>query len=252
MKISVIMAAYNSRATIGRAIQSFLDQDHPDKELVVVDGASRDDTCAIVEAFDSPLIQLTSEPDQGIYDAINKGVRRAKGPVIGLLHSNDFYSDASVLRRVAGRMETQALDAIYADVEFFPAGIPSKTVRHYRSNRFSLRMLRHGIMPAHPTLFLRRQVFDQYGEYRTDMQIAADFEFVARIFKDGALRSAYVPETWIRMQTGGASTSGLRSTITLNAEIIRACRIHGIRTSWLSVLWKYSWKMRELLPALKG
>lgn len=109
-------------------------------------------------------------------------------------------------------------------------------------------MLCYGIMPAHPTLFLRHEVFDRFGLYRLDMKIASDFEFVARIFKDNELRVAYVPETWIRMQTGGASTSGLRSTVTLNSEIIAACRMHGIRTSWPKVLWKYSWKMWELLP----
>lgn len=251
MKISIIMAAYNSQATIGRAIESFLAQDHLDKELIIVDGASRDQTCAIVESFNSPLIHLHSERDNGIYDALNKGIGMASGAVLGLLHSNDFYSTVTVLRDVAHRMQDDALEAIYADVEFFEPGKPDRTVRHYRSDRFSTSMLRHGIMPAHPTLFLTRAVVAKYGTYRTDMTIAADFEYVARIFRDGNLRAAYVPETWIRMQTGGASTSGLRSTLTLNAEIITACRMHGIATSWPIVLWKYSWKIKELFPAMK-
>lgn len=250
--ISVIMAAYNSEATIGRAIGSFLAQDHPDKELIVVDGDSRDDTCEIVRAFDSPLIQLHSERDKGIYDAINKGIRAASGDIVGLLHSNDIYSSPSVLSQVADRMQAKNLGAIYADVEFFRPGEPERTVRYYRSDRFSSSMLKFGIMPAHPTLFLRRAVFERFGEYRTDMRIAADFEFVARIFKDGSLSSLYVPGTWQRMQTGGASTSGLQSTLRLNSEIIKACHINGIATSWPQVLWKYTWKLRELFPRMKG
>lgn len=251
MKISVIMASYNSQRTVSRAISSFLSQDYSNKELIVIDGASRDATCAIVEAFQSPLIRLQSERDNGIYDAINKGIRMAAGEVICLLHSNDFYSDSSILQQVSGLMSADDLDAIYADVEFFRPSVPYTTVRHYRSTRFSPKMLQFGIMPAHPTLFLRRRIFEKFGGYRTDMQIAADFEFIARIFKDDALRSAYVPQTWIRMQAGGASTSGLKSTLLLNSEIIRACRMHGIRSSWPKVLLKYSWKAFELVPQLK-
>ena len=251
MKISVIMAAYNSQDTIGRAIESFLAQDYPEKELVVIDGASGDDTCAIVQAFDSPLIRLYSEPDRGIYDAFNKGIAAATGSVIGHLHSNDFYSTSSILSRIADRMDADALEAIYADVEFFAPGRPDKTIRHYRSDRFSPGMLRFGIMPAHPTLYLRQHVFEKYGIYPTDM-MAADFEFVARIFKDDTLCAAYIPETWVRMQTGGASAPGIRSTLSRTAEIIRACRLNGISTSWPTVLWKYSWKVKEFLPMLKG
>lgn len=242
------MAAYNSQATIGRAIESFLAQTHPDKELIVIDGASKDDTCAVVESFASPLIRLYSEPDKGIYDALNKGISRSRGEVIGILHSNDFYAKPTVLAQVAGSMSAVALDAIYADVKYFPPGKPGRTIRHYRSNRFSPRMLRYGIMPAHPTLFLRSDVFERFGNYRLDLRIAADFEFVARVFKDGSFRSAYVPDVWVRMQSGGASTSGLRSKLRLNSEIIRSCNIHGIQTSWLAVLSKYSWKVSELFP----
>lgn len=248
LKISVIMATHNSSETVGRSIGSFLSQDYPEKELIVIDGASRDSTCAVVDGFASPLIRLHSENDHGIYDAINKGIRLANGDIICLLHSNDFYSEQSILKTAANLMREDELDAVYADVEFFRRGAPEKTVRHYRSGRFSPGMLKYGIMPAHPTLFLRRRVFEQFGDYRTDMRIAADFEFVARIFKDGALRTSYVPRTWMRMQAGGASTSGLRSKLLLNSEIIKACRINGIETNWLKILSKYRWKIFELLP----
>lgn len=252
MKISVIMAAYNSQATIGTAIVSFLEQDHPDKELIVIDGASSDATYAIVRGFDSPLISTISERDKGIYDAINKGIAMAKGDVIGVLHSNDYFSDNGVLSEVLKTLEKDGSDSVFADVEFFNPDTPERTVRYYRSARFHSGLLQYGIMPAHPTLFIRRDIFKRFGLYRTDMRIAGDFEFVARIYKDEETSFTYVPKTWTRMATGGASTDGLRSKYQLNKEILHACRIHGIRSNWVKLLSKYPRKMTEYLPTLLG
>jgi len=139
------------------------------------------------------------------------------------------------------------LDAVYADVEFFRSEKPEAIVRRYSSRHFSPQKLAWGWMPAHPTLFLRRSVFDRFGLYRFDYRIGGDFEFVARIFKDGSVRYRYLPEVWIRMRVGGVSTSGLRSTLLLNREVLRACRENGIRTNWLMLLSKYPFKMLEFL-----
>jgi len=252
MKISVVMAAYNSQATIGTAIASFLEQDHPDKELIVIDGASSDATCEIVRGFDSPLISIFSERDDGIYDGINKGIAMAQGEVIGVLHSNDYFSTAGVLSEVQETLEKDGCDSVFADVEFFNLGEPERTVRHYSSARFHGGLLQYGIMPAHPTMFIRRDVFERFGVYRTDMRIAGDFEFVARIYKDAGTSFTYVPKIWTRMATGGASTAGIRSNIQLNKEILQACRIHGIRSNWLKLFSKYPRKMTEYLPTLVG
>lgn len=248
MKISVIMAAYNSQATIGAAIASFVEQDYPDKELIVVDGASSDSTCDVVRGFENPNISMISEPDKGIYDGINKGIAMATGDVIGLLHSNDVFSGPGILSDVQDTLANSGSDVAFADVEFFNPDTPQRTVRHYRSAHFHRGRLQYGIMPAHPTMFLRREVFERFGPYRTDMRIAGDFEFVVRIFKDGETSFTYVPETWTRMATGGASTDGIRSKILLNQEILQACRIHGIRSNWLKLLSKYPRKLMEYLP----
>lgn len=250
MKISVIMASYNSAATIGTSIASFLEQDHCDKELLVIDGASSDATCDIVRSFESPLISLMSEPDDGIYDGLNKGIERAQGDVIGILHSNDYFCNAGVLSHAAETLEKTGSDSVFADVEFFNLAEPERTVRHYSSARFHAGLLQYGIMPAHPTMFIRRDVFKRFGLYRTDMRIAGDFEFVTRIYKDGDTSFTYAPKVWTRMALGGASTSGIRSRILLNQEILQACRIHSIQSSWLKLLSKYPRKLMEYVPAL--
>jgi glycosyltransferase involved in cell wall biosynthesis len=247
MLISVITVCYNAQATIARTVESFLAQDYPQREMVVIDGASSDRTLAIVESYASPLIRIHSERDKGIYDAINKGIGRAQGEVIGLLHANDHFADDGVLGRIAAAFADPALDAVFADVTFFAPGQPQRVVRRYRSDRFNASLLSYGWMPAHPTLYLRRGVFDRFGLYRTDLRIAGDFEFVARIFKDGALRYRYFDEVWTRMQTNGASTGGLRSKWILNTEVLRACRDLGLPSSGLRLLAKYPRKILELL-----
>lgn len=241
------MATLNSEKTVGRAIESFLSQSHSNKELVVADGLSSDKTSAAVEAFNSEIVSMISQLDCGIYDGLNKGIQRATGDVIGLLHSNDFFVHEGVLTTIASAFEDPELDAVYADVVMFPPDHPDRVVRRYNSGRFELSKLKFGLMPAHPTLYLRRRVFDRYGFYEPTYRISGDFEFVGRIFKDGALKSVYFNEVWMRMQTGGASTGGLRSKYLLNAEIIRACRSLGIRTNWGYLLAKYPMKLGEIL-----
>ncbi|MBL4627960.1 MAG: glycosyltransferase [Roseicyclus sp.] len=255
MKLSVIMVAYNSETTVARSVRSFLEQDYADKELIVVDGASTDRTCDIIaEVADNAgmagaSISVVSEPDTGIYDGLNKGIGRATGGIIGLLHSNDVFASTGILSRVASAFEGCDLDAVYADVEFFPEHAPEKTTRRYRSGKFSPAQLGHGILPAHPTLFLKSDVFERFGRYDTSYKISGDFEFVARIFKDDSLAYRHFDEVWTRMQTGGASTSGIRSKVTLNVETLRACRTLGIKSNMAKLMVKYLRKLPEFLPA---
>ena len=245
MKISIITAVYNREDTIARAIHSVQEQDHPDVEHLVIDGASRDRTCEIVKACASPLVSLVSEPDEGIYDAINKGIRAATGEVIGLLHSDDRFAHARVLSALASHFEDTSLDAVYADVAFFSDHSPDKLIRRFNSGRFHPDRIQMGWVPAHTALFLRRRVFDRFGLYKTNYRIAADFEYIARIFKDGGISARYVPEVWVHMQNGGVSTAGLASRITGNREILRACRENGISSNYLKILSKYPLKLLE-------
>lgn len=253
MKISIIMVCFNSEATIARSIDSFLAQDYPNRELVVIDGASHDRTCDIVRSYGSPLIRLQSAADKGIYDALNKGIAAACGEVIGILHSNDLFSSPSVLSQIGRSFVAPELDAAYADVVFFKADAPDRITRHFRSDRFGPGTLGWGIMPAHTTLFLRRRVFDRFGIYKTDFKIAGDYEFIARIFHNTGLVSLYVPAIWVHMLAGGASTAGLRSKFLLNREVLRACRENGISTNYFKILSKYPAKVLEhFRPAVRS
>lgn len=246
MKFSVITVCFNSEASIQKAIDSVAAQTWPNIEHIVIDGASRDATVGIIQRSLHKIAHFVSEPDGGVYEAMNKGLKLATGDVIAFLNSDDVYHDALVLETVARSMLDQALDGLYGDVEFFNAASPQKTVRTYNSGRFSPSRIAWGWMPAHPALFVRRAIYEQFGYFQEDYRIAGDYEFVARVFKNGQIKSCHLPKVLVRMQTGGLSTSGLRATYLLNKEILRACRQNGIASNWLMVLSKYFFKVREL------
>jgi len=189
--------------------------------------------------------QVTSGPDDGIYDALNKGIAMARGDIVGLLHSDDYFADDSVLAQVAEAFGDPDLDVVYADAAFFTPSAPSKITRRFRSKRFAPDMIARGWMPAHPTMFIRKRVFDEFGLYKTHYKIAGDFEFVARIFRSGQVRARYVNRIWVMMQSGGASTAGLKAKWILNTEVIRGCRENGIKTNLAQVLMKYPAKFLE-------
>ena len=180
---------------------------------------------------------------------MNKGLKLATGEIIAFLNSDDVYSHPEVLELVSRRMQEEALDALYGNVGFFHAANPDRVVRTYDSGRFRPSRIGWGWMPAHPALFVRQSIYQRFGHFREDYKIAGDYEFVARIFKDRQMKSAYVDQVLVRMQTGGISTAGLRATYLLNREILQACRDNGIRSNWFMVLSKYFFKLRELIHA---
>lgn len=247
MKVSVITVCYNSDATIQKAIDSIAAQTWPSIEHIVIDGASRDATVEIVQRNISKIAHFVSEPDTGVYQAMNKGLKLATGDVIAFLNSDDVYSSANVVETVMHSMQLQGLDALFGDVEFFNARNPDKVVRTYNSGRFKPSRIGWGWMPAHPALFIKRDIYERFGHFHEDFKIAGDYEFIARIFKSGELKSQHMDKVLVRMQTGGLSTSGLKATYRLNREILRACRQNGVRTNWLMLLSKYFFKLRELI-----
>jgi len=247
MKITIVTVCYNAERTIAETLESVAMQSHHDVENIVIDGASTDNTLKIVERYAGRLAHVLSEPDHGIYDAMNKGLARASGEVVGFLNADDVYASNDVLSRVVDIMERESLDALFGDVEFFRPEDPTRTVRRYRSARFSPDQIALGWMPAHPALFLRRRVYESYGLFRTDYRIAGDFEYCARIFHNNTLVYRSLPETLVRMRTGGISTSGWRNTLLLNREVLRACRENGIDTNILKIFSKYPAKLLEFL-----
>ena len=246
MRVTIITACYNRAATIGGAIESVASQTYRDIEHIVVDGGSTDGTLDVVARHRS-VARLIPGPDKGVYDALNKGIAAASGELIGFLHSDDVYAGNGVIERIATEMNARALDALYGDVAFVRADDLDRVVRVYSSRRFRPSRIGWGWMPAHPSLFLRRRLFQEHGAFRTDYTIAGDFEFVARIFSQPNLRHEYLPEILVKMRLGGISTKGWRSTLTLNREVLRACRQNGIPSNYLKILSKYPAKLLEFL-----
>lgn len=245
IKISIITVCRNAVATIANTLESVAEQTYAHVEHIVVDGASSDGTTEVIRANDFRLEKWVSEPDNGIYDAMNKGLNMVTGDVVAFLNADDIYSGPDVLERVAGEFDRKALDACFGDIVFVRKDLRT-TVRYYRSQGFTPRKLSYGWMPAHPSLFLKRSLFEKYGNFKTDYRIAADYELVVRLFGKQEIRYHYIPEVLVKMRTGGVSTRGFGSSLVLNREIVRACRDNGIETNLLKVFLKVPMKLMEL------
>jgi glycosyltransferase involved in cell wall biosynthesis len=248
-RISVVTVAFNSAATIADTLRSVAVQTWPAVEHLVIDGGSTDGTLNVVTRDGARVAHIVSEPDGGIYDAMNKGVKAATGGIIGFLNADDYYAEPEVLHVVASVMHDGDLDAVFGDVAFVSEDPPRRVVRRYRSNRFRPDRLAWGWMPAHPGLFVRRSLFERVGLFLTSYRIAGDYEWIVRAFYGGGLRYRYLPRVLVHMRTGGVSTGGWRNTILLNREVMRACRANGISTNWLKILSKYPAKALEFVRA---
>jgi len=247
VRVTIITACYNRAATIGEAIKSVSGQTYGDIEHIVVDGGSTDGTLEVIARYCRTIAKLIPGPDRGIYDALNKGVAASTGDVIGFLHSDDVYPDKDIIRTVITEMASRSLDVLYGDVVYVKPENLERIVRVYSSRRFRPSRIAWGWMPAHPALFVSRQLFHRFGPFKTDYEIAGDFEFIARIFARPDFRYAYLPKALVKMRTGGISTRGWRSTLTGNREVLRACRENGIQTNYLKILSKYPAKALGLL-----
>jgi len=246
MKISVITVCRNTALTLEETIESVQSQTYPNVEHIIIDGASEDGTVEIIQRHADVVSNWISEADSGIYDAMNKGIGLATGQIIGFLNADDVFADSGVLERIAGVMADHQLDGCYADVVYVKPDMTS-VIRRYRSDRFSPDRLAYGWMPAHPTLYLRRGVFERWGKFKTDYAIAADYELVARVFGRHHLKAKYIPEVWVKMRAGGVSTRSMRSNWIISREIVRACRENGIPTNLFKVCLKYPVKLMEML-----
>jgi glycosyltransferase involved in cell wall biosynthesis len=245
--VSVVTVCRNSSASIAKTMNSIAEQIGVNVQHIIIDGASTDGTQDIVLNSAQPNVIFFSEPDNGIYDAMNKGIARATGDIVALLNADDHYAHSSVLRNVVQHFSTKFCDVVFGDVGFFKSNRPEKIIRRYDSSRFSPLRIGFGIMPAHPATFLKRDIYERFGVFRTDYRIAADFEFVARIFKQNDLRFHYMDEVLVKMQTGGVSTRGIRSRITLNQEILRACKENSINSSPFHLACKIPFRLLELI-----
>ena len=251
MTLSLITVTFNSASTIKDTIESVLAQTYEYYEYLIIDGASKDGIVDIIQSYE-PLfkgkMKWISEKDKGMYDGINKGIRMATGDVVGIINSDDFYHRADIFSIINKAFEdSPSVQSIYGDVRFVRPDNLDKTVRYYSSKNFKPSKFRWGWMPAHPTFFTYRKNFEKFGCYKVDYKIAADFELLTRFLRSHALSSKYVPVDFMKMRTGGKSTSGLKSNWVLNKEIVRACKENGIYTNMFMLSLKYFVKVFEFL-----
>jgi glycosyltransferase involved in cell wall biosynthesis len=246
-KVSIITVAYNAEATIEDTLKSVAAQSWPDVEHIVVDGASKDATIAIVQKHLREGGIFISEPDDGLYDAMNKGIEGASGDIIGLLNADDVFADTNVIERVVRAFRDGRTDAILGDVGYFRDGYENRIIRRYNSGRFKPSRVAWGWMPAHPAMYLTREAYKKVGPYKTDYKIAADYEFVVRAFTRNRISFCYLSDILVKMRMGGKSTAGLSASITINIESVRACRENGIKTNLAMIMSKYPIKLLELI-----
>ena len=237
MKISIITATFNSAKTVKDTLESVQAQQYSQVEHIIIDGLSSDDTLPIVHQY-SNIAVVVSEKDSGIYDAMNKGIRLASGEVIGILNSDDMYADSNVLNEVAEIFSDDRVDACYADLQYVEEGDTTKLVRHWKSGHFNKSSFLYGWMPPHPTLFLRRRVYDQVGLFNLSLSTAADYELMLRIFVRHHFNIRYLPRVIVKMRSGGASNASLKRRIKANKEDRLAWKINNLKPYFFTLYLK--------------
>ena len=247
LSVSIITVSYNSVETINDTINSVLSQTYKNIEYIIIDGSSVDGTIELVQSFGKRISKFISQPDDGIYEAINKGINIASGDIIGILNSDDFFCDNLVIEKIVNSFLKTDIDAVIGDVQFVDPEKTSKIVRYYSSRHFNPRKFKYGFMPAHPSFYVKKELFERFGFYKTDYKIAADYELLIRFLYINKIRYKYIEMPFVSMRTGGVSNKSFYSNIILNKEIVRACKENGINTNYILVYSKYFSKMFELI-----
>jgi len=250
MRISIITATFNSGRTIRDTIESVLRQTYTDFEYIIKDGGSKDDTLEIVKEYASQFedrLKIVSAPDKGIYDAMNTGMQMATGDVIGILNSDDFYSSDDALLMIAEAFAKNDIDATYGDIHFVDDGDLTKCVRYYSSAVFRRWMMRFGMMPAHPSFYCKRTVYERFGAFDTSYRIAADFENLLRLIFVNKIRIKYIPKDFVTMRTGGASTAGFASRTQIMRDHLKAMKKNGVYSNVFFLSLRYFYKIYELI-----
>ena len=229
MKVSVITICYNSAGTIEDTIQSVLAQDYPNIEYIIVDGASKDNTVEIVGKYKSQIARIISEPDKGIYDAMNKGVALATGDIVGILNSDDIYAYNGVITDVVNKFrETNAL-GVYADLVYVDRNQTNKIIRYWKSGKYKPGAFKFGWMPPHPAFFVKKEVYDKFGHFNLSLRSAADYEIMLRFIHKHQIPIAYFPKVITKMRVGGQSNVTVKNRYKANREDKLAWQLNGLK-----------------------
>lgn len=228
MKVSVITSVFNGRHSIEACIKSVLSQSWRDIEYIIIDAGSTDGTLDIIQKYAHKLAKVVSEPDSGIYDALNKGIGLALGDIIGILHSDDFYANNAVIEKVAGIIEKENVESCYGDLEYVSRKNPERIIRYWKAGHFSARKFENGWMPPHPAFFIKKAVYERYGYFNTDFKIAADYELMLRFLVKEGISTRYLPEVLVKMRVGGASNRSFKNLLIKSYEDLRAWKVNGL------------------------
>ncbi|GAB4384058.1 MAG: glycosyltransferase family 2 protein [Salibacteraceae bacterium] len=248
MKISLITCTYNSGETLADTFDSVREQVSPPDEYIVVDGGSHDNTLEIIAENSDIVSKWISEADQGIYDAMNKGIRMAGGDIIGFLHSDDILASKTSLKLIRDTFEAEKCDAVYGDLQYVKRNDPSEVVRHWKSCSYSPGLFLRGWMPPHPTFYLKNDLYVKYGTYDTSFKISADYELMLRMMAKHKVRARYIPEVLVKMRTGGVSNVSVKNRLTANREDMLAWRKNGLKPGLFTRFLKPLSKLRQFSP----
>ena len=248
MKISIVTVSYNSANTLRDTLESVLNQTYADIDYVVVDGASTDGSVELLREYEQKFhgrMRWISEPDEGLYDAMNKGLSLACGEAVGFLNSDDFFTSERAIEIIARELGQSGVDAVYGDIHFVRPSNLERCVRYYSSRLFNRRWVRFGFIPAHPSFYCKKEIYEKLGGYDTRYQIAADFDIFTRFIFLNNISTLYIPMDFVTMRTGGASTAGVSSRMAIMREHLSILRSHGIYSNVLILSLRYVYKIFE-------
>jgi glycosyltransferase len=247
MKVSIITISYNSAETIEDTIKSVVSQDYQNIEYIIIDGASKDATLSIVDKYKDKIAKVVSEKDKGIYDAMNKGVQNATGDIIGILNSDDYYYDTTVISEVVRLFELEKTDGLYADLVYVDRTDSDKIIRYWKSGNYKPGKFLKGWMPPHPTFFVKKEVYQNFGLYNTDLRSAADYEYMLRVIHKHGISLTYMPRILTKMRVGGMSNVSLKNRWRANMEDRRAWKMNGVKPRWYTLTVKPLSKLLQFL-----
>ncbi len=248
MKVSIITVCYNSASTIDDTIQSILSQDYEDIEYLIIDGVSSDNTLEIANKYSAKIAIIRSEPDKGMYDAINKGIQLCTGDIVGILNADDIYIDNKVIEEVVSKMRNENADSLYSDLYYVATEDTNKVIRNWVSGKYNRQKFLYGWMPPHPTFFVKKSAYEKYGVFNLDLNSAADYELMLRFLFKNKLSTCYLSRPLVRMRVGGMSNVSLANRIKANKEDRKAWRMNGLRPRPYTMLLK---PLRKIIQYVK-